>query len=174
MGGLPRRRGGDQAGHLLLSCPCPSPSSRAGTQHGALLLGTPSGKMVRLFFQNSLLLSYMHPCIDQEGAGVRTEDAGMPRPLSLSRTVPQLRLLKPCQLAVTSPNCGYPSRPALTPLMQRPQELSRPRRTAGGQRRTHSPSKGGPCCPEAKLGSRQPWAYLSARGSRDHLPAVGV
>lgn len=172
-GGAAQEKGGIRlaicSSHAL--APAPAPELASPT---ALSMEPCSGYNLREDGQNSLLLSYMHPCIDQECAGVRTGDAGMPRPLSLSCTVPHLRLLQPCQLAVTSPNCGYPSRPALTPLMQRPQELSRPQRTSGGQRRTHPTSKGGPCCPEAKLGSRQPWAYLSAKGSRDHLPAAGV
>lgn len=66
-----------------------------------------------------------------------------------------------------SPNHSFsklqgPSRPALAPLMQCPQELPRPWMTAGGRRRTHCTSRGSPPRPKAKRGCGQPQAYLPA------------
>ena len=68
------------------------------------------------------------------------------------------------QQGPTSPNCGCPSHLALAPLMQCPQELSRPWRIAGERKRAQSLSGGGPPCPEAKLGYCQPRAYLCGGG----------
>lgn len=80
------------------------------------------------------------------------------------------------QRGPTSPNCGCPSHLALAPLMQCPQELSRPWRIAGERRRAQSLSTGGRAAllaPRLSLATASPRpTSLWRRGSRDDLPAA--
>lgn len=159
MGGLPRRRWGSDQLAVLSHL---SPSSQAGQSqrawHGDLLCLCSQGWVAQL--PPAELLPGQHAAMQRPGTLLAPECAASTRRTCTCLARPSRRPDSSNHTSWQGPTSPIsrcpPTRPVLAPLMQRPQELSRPWRTSAEQREAHPTSRGCLPGPKTQIGCSWP------------------